>query len=125
MDGLDDGLAHSNDLDATWGFDLDEFLQERAQPAPAAGEAGDGTAETMGSSQRGALDALSVPAGRAEGDPGAASASYTSQGNGEDPPAVLSGQHTSSAATGGSSRQYGAGPGVKTNAWTVNLLCTS
>ena len=68
---------------------------------PAAGEAGDGTAETMGSSQvgavdassaligradtaettdpfqGGAVDASSVPAGRAESDPSAASASDT------------------------------------------------
>ena len=140
MDALDDDLAHLNVLDVTWGFDLDAFLQERARQAPAPGEAGDGTAETMDSSQGravdassaligtattpetmgssrgvavdapsapmrraeiaetmgsclgGAVDASSVPAGRAESDPGAASASDTGQGNGEDPPAVLSGR---------------------------------
>ena len=63
---LDDGLARLNDLDVTWGVDLDECLQERAQQAPAAGDAGDGTAETMGSSQGGAVDASSAPAGWAE-----------------------------------------------------------
>jgi len=113
---LDKGLARLNDLDLTWGFDLDAFLEERAQQAPAAGDAGDGnsetmgssqggavdassapvgrveTAETIGSSQGGAVDASSVPAGRAESDPGEASASDTDQGNGEDPPAVLSGR---------------------------------
>ena len=116
VDELDDGLARLNDLDLTWGFDLDAFLEERAQQAPAAGDAGDGTdetmgssrggavnassapvgrvetAETMGSSQGGAVDASSVPAGRAESDPGEAPASDTDQGNGEDPPAVLSGR---------------------------------
>ena len=116
VDELDDGLARLNDLDLTWGFDLDAFLEERAQQAPAAGDAGDGTAETMGSSrggavdassapvgrvetaetmgssQGGAVDASSVPAGRAESDPGEAPASDTNQGNGEDPPAVLSGR---------------------------------
>ena len=28
VDELDNGLAHLNDLDVTWGFDLDAFLQE-------------------------------------------------------------------------------------------------
>ena len=66
VDELDDGLARLNDLDMTWGFDMDAFLQERAQQAPAAGDAGDGTVETMGSSQGGSVDASSAPAGRAE-----------------------------------------------------------
>ena len=116
MDELDDDLVHLNDLDLTWGFDLDAVLQERAQQAPAADDAGDGTAETMDSSQGGAVDpssapagraetvettgssqgravdASSVPAGRAESDSGASAASGTDQGNGEDPPAVLSGR---------------------------------
>ena len=39
VDELDDGLARLNDLDLTWGFDLDAFLEERAQQAPAAGDA--------------------------------------------------------------------------------------
>ena len=89
VDQLDDGLARLNDLDVTWGFDLDAFLQERAQQAPAAGDAGDGTVEAMGSS-RGGVDASSVSAGRAESDSGASAASDADQGNGEDPPAVLS-----------------------------------
>ena len=52
-DKLDDDQAHLNDLDVTWGIDLDAFLQERTQQAPAAGEVGDMTVETMGSSQGG------------------------------------------------------------------------
>ena len=47
------------------------------------------TVETMGSSQ-GGVDASSVPAGRVESDLVASAASGTGQGNGEDPPAVLS-----------------------------------
>ena len=47
VDELNDGLAHLNDLALTWGFYLDTFLPERAQQAPTASEAGDGTAETM------------------------------------------------------------------------------
>ena len=66
MDELDEGLARLNDLDLTWGFDLDAFLEERAQQVPAAGDAGDGTAETMGSSRGGAVDASSAPVGRVE-----------------------------------------------------------
>ena len=66
LDELNDGLAHLNDLDVTWGFDLDAFLQERAQQAPAAGDADDGAAEKMDSSQEGAVDASSTPTGRAE-----------------------------------------------------------
>ena len=114
VDEVDDDLAHLNDLDVTWGLDSDAFLQERAQQAPAAGDATDRTAETidssqgdavdsssaptgraeadewMGSSQGGSGDAFSVPAGRADSDPGATAASDTDQGNRENPPAVLS-----------------------------------
>ena len=67
-DEPDDGLAHLNNLDVTWGFDLDAFLQERAHQAPAAGDDGEGTAKTMDSSQWGAVDASSAPAGRAESE---------------------------------------------------------
>ena len=126
MGELDDGLARLNDLNVTWRFALHAFLQERAQEVPAAGDAGDGTAETLdssqggavdassvptgrdetvetkGSSQGGVVDASSVPAGRAESDSGASAASGTDQGNGEDPPAVLSGR---AAAGDGSPRQ--------------------
>ena len=42
------------------------FLQERAPQASAAGDAGDGTAQTMGSCEGGAVDASSAPAGSAE-----------------------------------------------------------
>ena len=96
--------------------DLHACLQERSQEAPVAGDAGDGTAEpmdlsqwgavdtslvpagrtetaeTMDSSQGGAVDASSVPTGRAESGSEASAASGTDQGNGEDPPAVLSGR---------------------------------
>ena len=118
MNELDDSLAHSNDLNMTWGFDLDACLQETARHAHAAGEAGDGTTETIDSSQGGAVDASSASMRRAEtaetmdlspggvvdassvpagwvfagSDPGAASASDTNQGNGEDLLAVLSGK---------------------------------
>ena len=50
VDKLDDDLAHLNNLDVTWGFDLDVFLRERRQQVPAAVDAGDGKAETIGSS---------------------------------------------------------------------------
>ena len=43
-------------------------------------------------SSRRAVDASSVPAGRAESDSGASAASGTDQGNGDDPPAVLPGR---------------------------------
>ena len=112
---LDDHLAHLNDLDMTWGFDPDTFLQERRQQAPAAGDAGNGKAETIGSSQGGAVDAFLAPAGRAKSktigssqggavdafsflseraksDLSAASTAGTDQGNGEDSPAILSGR---------------------------------
>ena len=99
VDELGDDLAHLNNLDLTWGFDLDAFLPERGQQAPAAGDAGHGKAETTGSSrggrkrddrfvslapvemadsetsgpcQGGAVNASSVPAGRAESDLSAA-----------------------------------------------------
>lgn len=92
-----------NDLELTWGFDLGAFLEERAQKVPAAGDAGTGTAETIGSSQEraveacsapaggfrtaeamrssqgGPMDAPSAPAGRAESGPGEAPASDTEQ----------------------------------------------
>ena len=51
-------------------------------------------AETMGSSRGGAVNACSVPTGRAESNPAAASAFDTDQGNSEDPPVVLSGRET-------------------------------
>ena len=96
--------------------DLHACLQERSRGAPVTGDAGDGTAETMDSSQGGAADASSVPAGRAEtvetmnssqggavnassvpagrveSGSDASAASGTDQGNGEGPPAVLSGR---------------------------------
>ena len=114
MDEQDEGLDRLTDLDVTWGVDLHAFLRERSQDTPAAGDAGDGTAETMdsaqggavdtssvpagraetvetmNSSQEGAMDASSVPAGRAESDSDASAASSIDQGNGDDLPAVLS-----------------------------------
>ena len=50
------------------------------------------TAGAMELYQGGAVDASSIPARRAESDPGAASISNTGQGNGEPPPAILSGR---------------------------------
>ena len=112
MGEKDEGLARLTDLDVTWGFDLHAFLRERSQETPAAGDAedlhaclqersqeasvpgdaGDGTAETMDSCQEGAVDASSVPAGRAESGSDASATSGTDQGNGEGPLAVLSGR---------------------------------
>ena len=116
MDEQDEGLARLTDLDATWGFDLHAFLRERSQEAPVADDAGDGTAETMDSSQGGAVDASSVPAGRAEtvetmdssqggtvdassvpagraeSGTDASATSGTDQGDGEGPPTALSGR---------------------------------
>ena len=50
------------------------------------------TVETMDSSQGGAVDASSVPAGRAESGSDASAASGIDQGDGEGLPAVLSGR---------------------------------
>ena len=86
MDEQDERLARLTDLDVARGFDLNAFLRERSQETPAAGDAGDlhaclqersqeepvagdagdETAETMGYFQGGAVDASSVPAGRAK-----------------------------------------------------------
>lgn len=49
VDEQGDGLAHLNDLDVTWGFDVDAFRQEREQRVPAASEAGNEAPETVGS----------------------------------------------------------------------------
>ena len=145
-DELIDDLAHMNDLDLTWGFDLDAFLRERAQQAPDVGEAGGRTLETIGSSQGGAVDvssapagraetetiglsyggavdAPSVPAGRADSDPGAASIPTPTKGTVRTPARSCRGGLRTSIATGDSSpRQYGAGPGVRVSAWGVNLV---
>ena len=110
MDEHGGGLDNLNDLDVAWGFDLHALLQERLQEAPAAGDAGDETlhtidlsqagavdassvpagraetVETVNSSQEGAVDASSVPAGRAESDSGELEAFSTDQENVEDPP---------------------------------------
>lgn len=83
---------------------MDAFLRERTQQVPAAGDVDDGIAGTISSSEEGAVGAvgtLTVPAGKADSDPSAASTPRTGQGYGEDPPAVLwGGQRTSSAITG-------------------------
>ena len=55
-----------NNLDVTWGCDLDAFLQERRRQAPASGDASDGKFGMISSSQGGAVDAFSAPAGRAK-----------------------------------------------------------
>ena len=64
VDELGDHLAQLDDFDVPWGFDLDAVLRERTQQLPAAGETDDGTADTVGSSQGGAVDAPSAQAGR-------------------------------------------------------------
>ena len=112
-------------------------MQGRAHKAPAAGDAGDETAETMSSSQGGAVyassasrgraettetmgsseggtvDASPVPEGRAVSYPGAASTSETSQRNGGGPPAGLSGRPAHEpAAKNAPPLQYGDGPGA-------------
>ena len=50
------------------------------------------TVETLDLYQGGAVDASLVPAATAESDSGVSTASGTDQGNGHDPPAVLSGR---------------------------------
>ena len=40
MNELDDSLTHLNDLDVTWRFDLDAFVQECTPQEPDPGEAG-------------------------------------------------------------------------------------
>ena len=84
----DGGLDRLNDLDVTWGFDLHAFLRERSQETPAAGDAGDGTAETIDSSQGGAVDASSVPEGRVE----TVDMMYSSQGGAVDASSVPTGR---------------------------------
>ena len=156
VDELDDDLVHLNDLDLTCGFDLDACLQVCRQQSPAAGDVGDGKAETTslfrggavgassapagraesetigssqggevdasaprkrtnGSSQLSAVDASSVPTGRAERHLSARSTSGADQGNGEDPPAALSGRAAHKMS-------LGAAPRDSANAWRVNNL---
>ena len=79
-DEQDIGVDRLTDLDVAWRFDLHAFLRERSQETPAAGDAGDGTTETMDSSQGRAVDASSVPAGRGESDSDTSAASI--RGNG-------------------------------------------
>ena len=75
-----------------WGFKLDALLRGCTQKAPAAGNADDGVAGTIGSSGGGAVDIFSALAGKAASDTGAASTPDTDQGYGELPPEVLSGR---------------------------------
>lgn len=90
VDERDGDLGHMNDLNVARWFGLDTGLPERAQEANAAGDACNRTCETIGSSQAGAVDAPSALEGIVDGDPSAASTSDTDEGDGEDPPAVLS-----------------------------------
>ena len=107
-DEQDEGLARLTDLDVAWGFELHAFLGERSQETPAAGNAGnlharlqersqetpvtgdavDRTTEKMESSQGGAVDASSVPAGRTE----MVKTMDSSQGGAVDAPAVPAGR---------------------------------
>lgn len=66
VDQQGDGLAPFNDLDMTWGLDLDLFIQELEQQAPALSEDGDGIADAIDSSQRSAFDPSSAPMARAD-----------------------------------------------------------
>ena len=102
VDELDDGLAHLDDLDVTWGFDLGASMQGRAQQAPATGEAGDGTRETKGSSQEGAVDASSVSMGRVE----TAEKMGSSQGGAVDASSVPAGREQSDPGAGSISLQH-------------------
>lgn len=81
-------MAELDDLDVTWRFGLTVFSREPSQQAPAAGDAGDGTAKTPGLSQGGAVDAPLTTAERVDSDPdpNAASIPGTGQGYGEGHP---------------------------------------
>ena len=100
LDELDDDLAYLNNLDVTWGLDLDAFLQERRQQAPAAGDARDGETETIGSFQGGAVGAFSAPVGRAESETGTVDASSVPAGRAE----ATAAQHQLPAPTKGTVR---------------------
>lgn len=63
VNAQDGGLVCRNDLDVTCEVDLYAFLLERSQERPAAGDAADGLADTIDSSQRTAADASWVPEG--------------------------------------------------------------
>lgn len=68
VDEMDDGLVHVNDLELTWGFDL-EGVVRGVRPADAwtaTGGAGYGATYTMGSSPGGAVDSPSAPVERVE-----------------------------------------------------------
>lgn len=69
-DELDDDMAHIYEVEVTWVSDVDAFLQERSQQAAfVAGHVGGGTAETIGSFERGMVDETFVPVGRTDGAP--------------------------------------------------------
>ena len=150
MDGQDEGLARLTDLDVTWGFDLHAFVRDRSQEASVAGDAGDVTAETVDSSQGGAVDAslvpveraetvdtmnLSqggavdaspVPGGRAESDSDIPATSGTDQRSGEDPPVILSERAAHELSSWGRLPPTGMGwTRVRANACRVNLLNVS
>ena len=61
MNEPDEGLNRLTGLDVAWGIDLNMLLRERAQETPAAGDAGDGTAEMMGSVLKGSGGRLLRP----------------------------------------------------------------
>ena len=146
-DELIDDLAHMNDLDLPWGFDWGAFLRERTQQARAVGEAA-GTLKTIGSSQGGVVDVSSARQGRPkprrsvrlkgarwmpcrsqEGGPIATPAQLQlptpTKGTVRTPPrSCWGGPCTSSAPEDAPPRQYGGGPGVRANAWGVNLVST-
>ena len=143
----DDHLSQRNDVGVPLRLGLNARSQERTRQTLAAGDAGDGTAETMNSSQGGAVGTLSARGMRAEtldilwvrfkggtwtplrpqkGRSKATQAQHQpavpTKGMVRFPPrSSRGGKHPGSATGNGSRRQKGAGSGVKANAWKVNL----
>ena len=88
VDEVMDDLAHPDDFDVTWVFDVDVFVQECLQQASVVNGADDETADTTDPSKGGTIDIPSVPAGRV--DSAANTASTTDQGRDVGLPAVMS-----------------------------------
>ena len=149
-DEPDDGLAHLNNLDVTWGFDLDAFCRSahtrHLLPAMMAkgqprrwirlnGERWTPPPPRQGGPKQSRRwvrlkGAWWPPPRSQQGGPKAARAHLQppapTKGTAKIPPwSCRGGQHTNSAAGDGSPREYGARPGVRINAWRDNLLRSS